>query len=811
MTVIKHFNLFNFIKTDNMKNIKYIIIIITVVMLGNISLADNPVELRIADSTASIGDFINIPVYVDNSVTGENIYSYQFKIYHNSNRLSFVSIEIAGTMSQIWGTPASNVSGTNYLNIAGAGSAPLSGTGILLYMRFECISSGGTALNFDGGEANNYFNEGTPGVTLDNGYLSITALPTINVSPDNGLLTVGDNLQFNVSGGTAPYSWYVTNPAVASINTSGILTANAHGYTKIVAEDDNGTRDTITGEVEIRAMQLSIPDTSEWQGGTIDIPINTTSLTGLNIMSGNFSFTFNQNILSPTVLDTTGTLLSGYTISFNNTFAGVVNIAFAGTIPVNGSGILCYVRFDISPVNTGSTSLSFTDALFNENLPATTDDGYFTMISYSNIYLSPNTASLVAGESIQFNASGGLPPYSWATSDATVATIDGAGYLTAHQSGVIQVTVTDQVGASKTSGNITVYDTYVSLPNTYATLGSQYDMPVLISVVPAGQSIFSIQGTISCRSPELDIVDIVTSGTLTNGWTFTKNIVGNTITFAGAGSVPFTSAGAMFKVKFQLTPDLTQGENAWVNIDDIILNEGVPLPTITNGSITGTGGLILDLKANLEGPFEAGDMNTALNPWIIQNSQPYNVSPWSYGGSESFAAVPNSDVVDWVLVELRETAGSATTATPSARIGRQAGLLRKDGSIVGTDGISKLIIGVTVTQNLYVIVWHRNHLGIMSAVPVTESGGIYSYDFTTSAGKAYQNGQTNLGGGEYGMYAGNYNGDNQINDTDKTGWAVEAGLSGYYSGDFNMDSQIENNDKNEVWLQNNTQSGFVPE
>ncbi len=335
-------------------------------------------------------------------------------------------------------------------------------------------------------------------------------------------------------------------------------------------------------------------------------------------------------------------------------------------------------------------------------------------------------------------------------------------------------------------------------------------MPVLISVVPAGQSIYSIQGTISCQTPELAIVDIITTGTMTDGWFFTKNISGNTITFAGAGTVPFTSAGAMFKVRFQLTAELTQGENAWVNIDNIILNEGLPFPTVTNGSITGTGGIILDLKANLQGPFDISDMKTDLNPWKLPNNQPYNASPWNYYGNESFAAVPNGDVVDWVLIELRETSGGAATAVPSTRIDRLAGLCLRDGSIVGTDGISNLISGVSVSQNLYVIIWHRNHLGIMSAVPLTLSGGIYPYDFTTSASKAYGSTQVNLGGGKFGMYSGDYNGDNTINTDDKAGWTNEAGNAGYFTGDFNLDSQVDNMDKNDNWLLNNSQTGSVP-
>ncbi len=40
-----------------MKQFKYFLIIVTSLLLGNISLADDPVELRLPDTTATIGDF----------------------------------------------------------------------------------------------------------------------------------------------------------------------------------------------------------------------------------------------------------------------------------------------------------------------------------------------------------------------------------------------------------------------------------------------------------------------------------------------------------------------------------------------------------------------------------------------------------------------------------------------------------------------------------------------------------------------------------------------------------------------------------
>jgi hypothetical protein len=803
-----------------MKKIKYLLIIIAVVMLGNISLADNPVELRIPDVTATVGDFINIPIYVDNSVTGENIYSYQFKIYHNAARLSFVSIETAATMSQTWGTPASNVSGTNYLYIAGAGSTPLTGTGVLFYMRFQCISTGGSSLNFDGAATNNLFNEGNPEIIFDDGYISITALPSINVSPDNGLLTVGDNMQFNVSGGTAPYSWFVTNPAIASINSSGLLSSSSHGFTKVVAQDDNGIRDTITGWIEIRAMQLSIHDTTEWQGATIDIPIYTTSLTGLGIMSGNISFTYNQNILAPTALITTGTLIDGYTVSFNNSIMGSVNIAFAGTTPLSGSGQLCYVRFDVSSVNTGGSPLNFTEAIFNEDLPATTDNGYFSTINFSTITVSPNTYTLVAGETHLFSASGGIAPYTWTSSDNTVATIDASGLLTAHHSGVIQVTATDNVGATGSSGNITVYDTYLDIDDASAMVNSVYDLEVNISDLPTGQDVYAFDGAITYRTPELVALSIV-PGPQTAGWSIFSNVSGNQISFAAAGTSPLTSAGVLFKIRFQLTSELSVGEFAYVNFGNINLNEGVPLPLTSNGGITGAAGLLINLKVFLEGPYNGTNMNTDLRTaGSIPLSQPFNPSlpyydngspKWLYTGSESVGSIP-ANVVDWVLVQLRDATAPAG-ASSATIIGTQAAFVLNNGTIVGLDGSSPLNFNTTFSNNLYAVVFHRNHLAVMSNYGLSSGGGTFNYDFTTGINQAYggANGHKDIGSGVWGMISADGNGNGIIQGTDETlVWKIDLGNSGYRGGDFNLNNITQATDETSYWKLNLGNGGQVP-
>ncbi|MCD4745396.1 MAG: choice-of-anchor D domain-containing protein [Bacteroidales bacterium] len=225
--------------------------------------------------------------------------------------------------------------------------------------------------------------------------------------------------------------------------------------------------------------------------------------------------------------------------------------------------------------------------------------------------------------------------------------------------------------------------------------------------------------------------------------------------------------------------------------------------------------IILDLIAFLEGPYDSitGLMLPDLNPDELPLSQPYNTAPWNYTGTESVASIPNTDVIDWVLIELRDTT-DASLATGETMIAQQAAFILNDGDIVGLDGSSILSFNHSIIHSLFVVIWHRNHLGIMSANAVTETGGIYTYDFTTGAGQIYgdANGHKEIGAGVWGMIGGDGDANSQIGNADKNDvWAVQAGTSGYLSGDFTMDVQVNNSDKNDVWAQNSGKGGQVPD
>lgn len=222
----------------------------------------------------------------------------------------------------------------------------------------------------------------------------------------------------------------------------------------------------------------------------------------------------------------------------------------------------------------------------------------------------------------------------------------------------------------------------------------------------------------------------------------------------------------------------------------------------------------MNLKVFLEGAFQSSEMSTELNELeLIPLSQPYSSPPWNYNGGESVTEIP-ANVVDWVLIELRESEGDASTATSDKSIQRRAAFLMKDGSVKDIDGSQNLLVVLLLHHNLYIAVFHRNHLSVISAnSPPILFGNCY-YDFSLGANQALGGnlGHKEIAPGIWGMIAGDGNGDGAIDGTDKQNyWNATAGINGYFSSDFSMDSQIDNKDKNDLWYPNQGSSTQVPD
>jgi hypothetical protein len=93
----------------------------------------------------------------------------------------------------------------------------------------------------------------------------------------------------------------------------------------------------------------------------------------------------------------------------------------------------------------------------------------------------------------------------------------------------------------------------------------------------------------------------------------------------------------------------------------------------------------------------------------------------------------------------------------------------------------------------YVVVCHRNHLCAMSDSPVSFAPSGF-FDFT--GGNAYTTGPAptkHLGGGVYGLHAGDANADEHVQalDFESDTRGAKAGLWGYEGSDFNLDGVVD--------------------
>jgi hypothetical protein len=220
----------------------------------------------------------------------------------------------------------------------------------------------------------------------------------------------------------------------------------------------------------------------------------------------------------------------------------------------------------------------------------------------------------------------------------------------------------------------------------------------------------------------------------------------------------------------------------------------------------------ISAKVFLEGSYNGSVLNTGING-NIPLTQPYSINGHSGGSAGSIPA----SAVDWVLMELRE-AGSAAAALNNTKVGSAAGFLMSDGTIKATDGVSNLTINLSGNSgaSFYIVIYHRNHLPIMSANAISESGGTYTIDFTSNSANTYQTttALVSLSGGKFGMPAGDIDQDGDIDATDLSTWRTNNGAAFSYSGsglaDFNLDGVINAVDRNDFYRKNTSKVRQVP-
>jgi hypothetical protein len=469
----------------------------------------------------------------------------------------------------------------------------------------------------------------------------------------------------------------------------------------------------------------------------------------------------------------------------------------------------------------------------NPNIGAVDNESASNSIPVPTVHLSTNIASLAKGQSATL---------SWSSQNADqldlepgVGAVNPQGSITVNPQSTTKYTITAKGTGGTVSSSVTITVTAAAsaAPTVSLTASStniNLGQSVKLYWVSSNASKLNLQPNIGSVNPNDSVivtpqvtttyaidaiqnndtayskitVNVITSSSsaLSAQLTVDKSVIqkGSPVilswTSQNAANVSITPGIGKVSTNGSqsVTPDSTttysltasDGKNSVVSIARVIVSNStseVRIKIFLQGAYNDNDSMFTDLNAN----------------GLLPDKQPYSVSPWNYKGSESVQSFP-SNIVDWVLVQLRTSESSSST------VAEQAALLRNDGIITDINGNDYLSFenlptgqaGLT-SAKYYIVVKHRNHLPVMSSstvafsshIVVNSDQNLVFYDFTNSPNKAYGNNPTiNLGNDVYGMYGGDANADGIINNDDITYIGSFVFQNGYYNADVDMNGKI---------------------
>ena len=308
--------------------------------------------------------------------------------------------------------------------------------------------------------------------------------------------------QGNVLSGR-PVSYATQNGAIATVSSTGVVTAVSVGTTKIDA-------------------------TSEGKTGSADITVTAVPVATVDVSPGSSDLTVGQSAtLTATAKDSRGAVLPNRPASWTSGAPLVATVSAAGVVTAVGSGsavifatiegrtgsALVNVRqIPVTSVTVAPTSSNLAVSGFvvlvatvrsgttvltdrvvgwtssNESIAPVSSTGRvtglragtvtitatvegvtgtaFVAVGIASVVVTPNQTSVVSGQTRQLtavardagNATVAGVPFQWSTANATIATVDGAGLVTGRSTGPtnMPVNITAAVGTVSGSSVVTV-------------------------------------------------------------------------------------------------------------------------------------------------------------------------------------------------------------------------------------------------------------------------------------------------------------------------------------------------------------------
>ncbi len=436
---------------------------------------------------------------------------------------------------------------------------------------------------------------------LDANGCQATVVVTVNPTPTisgNTPVCVGETLQLTGSGTPAAVTpWSSSNTSVATIGSTGLLTAAAAGTTTITYTNDAGCQNTVlvtvnaapvisTSQTPLSGCNagdgvIQVSDaggatgTVNWTGtasgtsGVVTLPYN---ITGLNAGTYNVTFTSSAtgctSSTSQEVLANPGAPIIdpiADTVSCGVSFT-LLNSAMTGTL----TGNQAYYTATGGPSGAGTLIPDGTvfSAPTNTVIYAYDESGSCASEVFFNVVVNPiptisGNTPICVGSTVQLTGTGtpdGTTP--WSTSDAGVATVNTSGLVTGISAGTATITYMDNNGCQNTvdvtvnanptiSGNAPICDGETlqltgsgtpdgTTPWTSSNTGvATVDNTGLVTSVSAGSTTITYLDANGCQ--ETVVVTVNPTPTISGN---TPICIGSTVQLTGSGTPDATTPWA---------------------------------------------------------------------------------------------------------------------------------------------------------------------------------------------------------------------------------------------------------------------------
>jgi uncharacterized protein YjdB len=261
---------------------------------------------------------------------------------------------------------------------------------------------------------------------------------SLSISPEMPTVLLGDSVELSAIARDAEgmimlgrkATWKSSNNSIANVDGTGTLHSKAVGSTRITA-----TVDGISASTDVTIQRVPV--------ASVAVAANASSLT-----------VGQATKLTATLRDDSGNVLEGRVVTWQSSNPGIVVVNASGLATAVGAGTAT-VRA-LSEGKVGSASIASAQA---EVLAA-------------KVEVEPASASIKVGQTVQLtssarDASGKAVSgraATWASSDASVASVSSLGLVTALRAGSVTVSVT--VDGKRATSSVTVADTATAVPQT---------------------------------------------------------------------------------------------------------------------------------------------------------------------------------------------------------------------------------------------------------------------------------------------------------------------------------------------------------